>query len=461
MSTPTSSWPFCLVLAVAVLAAAVIVGAPEARAASTGRAPSWQKAWTPPVTASISPGPRLARSATGDLYVAALEYRSQADTYDWVLIRYTNSGVRKWVRRVSGAFNSGSLSGLATDAAGNVVAAGQITAAGQAADDWLVVKYSRAGKRLWTRRIAGSEPGGDRVFDIAAGPKGSFYVAGYLRRAGHYDDATLVRLSASGRRSWSRYLDGPGHSSDAFTAVAVDAKGRAYVTGYDYELGRANDVIVARYSASGHRDWLRHWGDDVALRHDRGTDIAVRGAVVGVAGSTLAGDVGWTERGLVLAYSTGGHLRWSRVRANDSPSLPASFTLAGVDGTGRVAVAGTWVTWAGQPAPLRWVTTVYGVTGGEGVVQRLWGDVEPYNFPQSLASSANGRVYEAGFVNYAATGRDALVVCLRPGGSVAWSSRVFSAGTGVDSGGDIVTTSKALYVVAMYGPSIRLMKYRL
>jgi hypothetical protein len=35
----------------------------------------------------------------------------------------------------------------------------------------------------------------DRVLDVAAGPKGSFYVAGNLRRAGHYEDAALVRFS--------------------------------------------------------------------------------------------------------------------------------------------------------------------------------------------------------------------------------------------------------------------------
>ena len=452
-------------LAVALSAAVALIAfalAGNAFADSVGRAPLWFEKWAPGGGDSVLTAPRLARSTTGDLYEAAIVRSSSTAHDDWVVVRYTAGGSRKWVRRLTSAPPSGPPPAVVADAAGNVVVVGHVEGPVVSTDDWLVAKWSRDGKLLWKKRLTGSAPGVDWALDVAVGPSGSFYVAGFVANSGTSEDGLLARFSAGGNVLWSRSIDGPQHGSDRLSAVAVDGKGRAYVTGHDYDGTRGDDVVIARYSPNGHLDWFRRWGDPAELNLDQGTDIAVRGSTVGVVGPSwrVYPPNTWVDRGMALSYTTSGTFKWSRIRANDSPSLRASYDLVGVDGDGRVAVAGGRVTEAVPSTPSWWITTVYSVSGAIGTVQQLHGDPQQRSYPLALVSSSSGGVYETGLLAYAATSRDAYVVSLRPNGTVAWRSRVYGPGTSDDQGGGIVVTSSAVYVAARYGDAIALLKYK-
>ena len=448
-----------LLLAVVALPVVSTVAGAEALAAS--RAPLWQKQWRPAGGDGFG-GAHLARAGTGDLYVAGPLYRLASSQVDWAVARFTAAGTRKWVRTLAGPYNGNdALSAVAADAAGNVVAVGQVaTGSLSTQSDWMVAKWNRAGKLLWKRQTDGSGHGYDLAKDVVAGADGSFYVVGQMDRVGESDDGVIVKYSALGKTLWSRYIDAPEPGSDKLNAVALDAKGNAYVTGHDYDGSRAHDVVLARYSPSGHTDWFRRWGDQTALNHDQGSSIAVRGSVVAIAGVswTIFPPNVWVDRGLALKYTTSGVLKWSRIRANDSPSLRAAWDLVGVDGSGRVAVAGPRVTSAGVPTPLSWVTTVYSSSGTAGVVQQLQGALDYYNLAADLDSTAGGGVYETGSLGSATKGRDLSVVAMRAGGTLAWTSRPTLSGG--SAGGGIVATSTAVYVAGNAGSSMILLKYR-
>jgi hypothetical protein len=256
---------------------------------------------------------------------------------------------------------------------------------------------------------------------------------------------------------WSRYYDGAEHSADALLAIARDAKNRVYVTGYDYATPRANDCLLVRYSPSGHRDWVRRWGDPVALKHDMGFDVAVRGSYVAVAGMTSGDPVGWETSGLALKYSTAGVLKWARSYANDDPTLNAEWRFAGIDGKGRVAVGGDAM--GAAPGDLSWVTTVYTAGGTSAPVQKLHGDTVGGNYVFDLSMTAAGKVYEAGCLGYAASSLDLYVIALKYDGTPLWGSLINDTVGANDIGCGVVPTSKGVYVGGTMYQDLVLLKY--
>ena len=170
-----------------------------------------------------------------------------------------------------------------------VVASNQAASAGGA--DIFVAKFSALGNALtYCTYIGGS--GDDFATGIAVGSTGVAYVTGYTNstdfptttgalstvNAGLHD-AFVLELSATGKSLiYSTYLGGAGE--DYATAIAVDAAGAAYVTGYTastafptttpYQAANAgsNDAFLVELNATGtalvYGTYLGGTGDDYA-----------------------------------------------------------------------------------------------------------------------------------------------------------------------------------------------------
>ena len=52
-----------------------------------------------------------------------------------------------------------------------------------------------------------------------------------MTRTGHSQDFLVAKYSAAGKRLWLRYYDGPTRGFDQLTGVGVDAAGNAYAAG--------------------------------------------------------------------------------------------------------------------------------------------------------------------------------------------------------------------------------------
>lgn len=444
-------------LAFAALALLVALAfSAEALAGGTSKPPVWTRHWTPPAGDRFDGG-LLARAATGDLYVGGEVWRGGSTQTDWLVARYSSAGTRRWVHSFAGPSGNDYCAGIAADAHGNVVAVGRVATAAHDAD-WMVVKWSRAGTRLWKRQIDGTAHGADDAKDVVVATDGSIFVTGTVRRSGTNDDGLTVKYSAGGRVLWSKYYDGAAHGSDALLSMARDAKNRVYVTGYDYAAARANDCLLIRYSPGGHRDWVRRWGDPVGLKHDLGRDVAVRGPYVAVSGTTMSDPVSWVDSGLALKYTTAGTLKWARSYADDDPTLDAQWSHVGIDGKGRVAVGG-WAGLSAAPGDGAWATTVYTSGGTSAPVQILHGDAVGGNYLGDLRMTAAGKVYEAGSLGYAAGGLNFYVIALSSGGAPLWGSIIDDPVGANDAGRGIVVTSKAVYVGGVMYQDLVLLKY--
>ena len=220
-------------------------------------------------------------------------------------------------------------SGIARDAAGNVYVTGYTASSNfpvtanafqsslnGAARDAFVTKLGASGALQYSTYLGGSNL--DAANAIAVDSTGNAYVTGYtcspdfpvvnafqpFLKGGPYGcfsgwDTFLSKLDASGTALvYSTYFG--GFSQDEAKAIAVDAAGRAHVTGYTWsdDLPTAGsqlstyrgsaDPFVSRFSATGGLDYATYFA---GTGHDEGSSIAVdAGGAMYVAGYTQSVD---------------------------------------------------------------------------------------------------------------------------------------------------------------------------
>ena len=230
-----------------------------------------------------------------------------------------------------GGARSDAAFAAATDTAGNIYLTGQTvsrafpttpaalreTVPDEENSFAFVTKISPDGRLVYSTYLGGS------VYDvgdaIAVDAAGAAYIAGetnspdfpvtsgaFQRRPGGGLDAFVAKLSPDGSRlEYATYL--AGASSDVGRGIAVDAGGRAFVTGstsstdfpttdgaYQREPGGSDDVFVAQLDPLGRR--LEYSTRIGGVGGDHATDIAV-----GAGGEAVV--AGWTDTRRTLGLS--------------------------------------------------------------------------------------------------------------------------------------------------------------
>jgi enterochelin esterase-like enzyme len=213
--------------------------------------------------------------------------------------------------------------GVATDAAGNVyealAAGGSVDGQPYDADkDLVLVKRTASGDTVWTRELGTA--GLERAYGVAVDPQGHVVVTGYTKgdfdgaHAGNTsDDVFVVKFDPDGNREWLRQL-GLSTVADRGYAIATDATGNVYVTGYTRgDLGAPNqgdkDVYVAKLDPSGAQLWLRQFG---SAGEDKAWGVAATGDGIRIGGMTsgaLGTPVGALD-GWVARYDADGTRVW-------------------------------------------------------------------------------------------------------------------------------------------------------
>ncbi len=281
-------------------------------------------------------------------------------------------GVALWINTISGP-GEDMVRGVATDSAGNVVAAG--VANGR---DGFVAKYSAGGAYVWAKSFGntGIHAGVTQANDVSVDAYGSVFVIGTFSGQTDFDpgpgeysltsngdeDIFVLKLDDNGNFVWATALG--GKQSDSGEAIFVDGRGFVYTTGsfedemdVDPDPGATfmlnsegdDDIFVVRYSNSGElrRAWSMGGSQDAI-----GRDIAVDGAGnVYIAGDFLglidldhnntddeqrsAGD----EDIFVVKYSDNAGWLWSAVAGGlEEDERPA----VAVDRSGNVYLTGTF-----------------------------------------------------------------------------------------------------------------------
>ena len=94
---------------------------------------------------------------------------------------------------------------------------------------------------------------------------GNVYVTGQVSDLNGYSDYGTVKYNSAGQQQWvARYNGPPGNGPDAATAIALDASGNAYVTGYSSRTNFTyNDYGYAtiKYNSSGQEQWVARYDE--------------------------------------------------------------------------------------------------------------------------------------------------------------------------------------------------------
>jgi hypothetical protein len=269
----------------------------------------------------------LARDKQGNLYVTGfftdtmdfdpgpgLVKLSSAGMYDAFVAKYDHDNHLIWARRMGGTETEFSHA-IVLDASGNVVITGSfegtadfnpgaavnnLISAGE--DDSFVCKLDTNGNLLWARRLGGA--GRETANDVAIDASGNVITVGRFSGAADFDpglltnnltavafqDIYISKLSANGHFVWAKSLGGSG-DDDNGAAVAVDASGNVYTTGWfsgtnDFDPGpgitsitatttNQTDLFIHKLNGAGIFQWVKRVG---GTAEERGEDLALDAA---------------------------------------------------------------------------------------------------------------------------------------------------------------------------------------
>lgn len=275
-------------------------------------------------------GQRLALDGAGNVYVAVQSQSDPADPVgsDLRLLKYDRGGHRQWLRSWDpGTGRMVDFNGLVVDKKrGRVYVGGWVDTAG-AGQQWVLTRYSTAGKWAWRSLWGGVNE--DVSYALALAPDGTVYQAGSTGGGPALSpDAALIRWTATGHAAagWPRLYDGPASQRDVFYSVAVNRLGNAFVAGTTYSAVTIDDAILRGYDPAGNTLW--------SYTYLHAGAQSVSHVACDAAGNTYAG--GYSNEGaanpayLVIKLAVGGGTSWTRTAKESTISLTGTDTLYAV-----------------------------------------------------------------------------------------------------------------------------------
>ena len=202
------------------------------------------------------------------------------------------------------------------------------------------VKYSSAGVPLWTNRYDGPAGSDDRAQAVAVDASGNVYVTGYSTDSTTGKDYLTIKYSSAGAGLWTNRYDGPSSGEDIPMAIAVDASGDVFVTGHSFVSGSDLDYATVAYSSSGVPLWTNTYNGPANY-----TDAAVAVAVDGGGRVLVTGysyGTGGNYEFATIAYTTGGVALWTNRYSTPfgGDSKPLTSHSMAVPSSGSVVVVG-------------------------------------------------------------------------------------------------------------------------
>lgn len=245
----------------------------------------------------------IARDSRGNVLVSGTS-RSSAGHYDCVTLAFDRrTGDRVWPSEARFA-RPGEESGpivVANPRGGCYVALRSDLNKG-AGDDVVLLKYAASGKRHWARRYDGPDHRAEAVRDMAVDTAGNAYIAGCCERAtGPPNSGLAIRYTRGGKRVWTKlYRDLKAGREAEFFAVALDSSRRPYFGGV---VGAAaSDALLRAYTPAGRLRWRDEY--DGALKGQEGYYgvVAWRTSAVYGCGGSVVSVTPPDVRGLVVRY---------------------------------------------------------------------------------------------------------------------------------------------------------------
>ncbi len=279
------------------------------------------------------------------------------------------------------------------------------------------VTFAQFGQQ-WVARYNGTYNSIDYGYAVAADPAGNVYVLG---QAYNYDstygvksqDFVLIKYNSAGVQQWWRWYNGPGHSSDSPSAIAVDASGNIYCAGYGYGVSGSYDIITLKYNTGGVLEWAKVY-NGTGSGSDYGFDIALDASgnvyTAGYAYLTSSNNTSYDY--IVLRYNSSG-LGGVFATYDDPNHLTDCCFAMALDASGNVYLGGYGnYTSASYPD---YIAVKFNSSGALLWAAYYNGPQAIYDYGRDIAVDGSGNVYMTGYSHYYNTSYYAWV-------TVKWNS---------------------------------------
>jgi len=215
---------------------------------------------------SVDAPAAVATDIAGNVFVTG-KSEGMGTAYDFLTVKFDQNGNQLWSRRYDGWQHGFDIPvAIATDGAGNVYVTGVSDGPDTSSTDIVTIKYSGGGTVRWIAQYDGpvshtpwglqSSP--DAVADMAVDNSGNVYITG--NQGAWLTNFLTLKYNTDGVEEWANAFDGPLHSEDKATALALDPDGNILVTGWTWDSTSApidfqTNYTIIKYSPYGEQLW--------------------------------------------------------------------------------------------------------------------------------------------------------------------------------------------------------------
>lgn len=319
--------------------------------------------------------------------------------------------------------------------------------------------YGATAQEALVARYNSSRNLNDGGYAVAVDASGNVYVTGFSNGSNTGADYATIKYNASGTQQWVAVYNGPGNGNDIAFGIAVDGSGNVYVTGYSAGSGTGYDCATIKYDASGSQKWVARYNGPVN-GNDYGSFIAIDGSGnVYITGQSAGSGTGRDY--ITIKYDASGGQKWA-ARYNGPVNGDDTAQGLAVDGSGNVYVTGRS---AGSgtgcyPVCEDYATIKYNASGVQQWVAQYNGPGNSEDFASAMAIDASGNVYVTGTSTGSGTNWDYATIKYDTSGTQQWVARYNGPGNSNDAANAIaIDGSGNVYVTGQSGVNQALNDY--
>lgn len=223
----------------------------------------WARRYNGSGGAGIDVATALTLDPNLNVLVTGVSYNPNTAAQDYVTTKYAPDGSLLWRKTYAGdsSQEDNHPVAIASDANGNAVVFGTLEdTGGVSTEDWILLKYGAAGTLSWQRRYDDPLHGRDLAIDAAVDASGNIYLTGGSLGTNNDADYLTVKYSPTGSRLWVRRFNGAANLNDLPEDLTLDANGNVVITGYSHGTNGFDDILSVKYSPTGQLLWGRRFG---------------------------------------------------------------------------------------------------------------------------------------------------------------------------------------------------------